>query len=760
MAFAIRAASMRAMPPKVWYGALLALGLLAACTDVDTLGVLSRPVVGPVVDVSEDGTTGQVRSFVLHADLRARVCNDDNQCDEIGDADNPLSYRASVYCNGAHARVFGVSRLDAGRLRISIDERPSGSVCSFRIVRIGTNTGGVGAERVEPITPPLYEIHGARDAGASGGRHWFELYGRFPSTGAYASARCNGSTYTVRVEYSSTGQVNVSVPPIGLPASCAFAVGGGPSRVSPYFAVRTSGVVPRLAGFLGAYAWGGYQPGYPHGQDVLAPAMGQLRDAGFTQLRVVMDPTMRAGAFNNWYNLDLGATGEGTWADCFPTADGTYRPFLPCAARRPEYRAAFSKPGVDTIAITTLDNAVLTSGRRDWTDPAALDDDVIAARVYEEYYGLARELLQTYQGTGKRFVLLNWESDNTLVCTVSEYVTDPGARAACDMAAVNPTARVEFFVKWFSLRKAAIAQAQAEAAMAGVTGVSVHGGLEIATYRLLHNQGWTSMIRCVVPRLGLTADDVVSYSAWESVNRGRLDEDLRELKALVQPAQLILGEFGYQNVSDPAQPSNVWRMVEATRAAQRQGIATAFLWNGFFNTDNRDGLLHTDGSETSAMHHLRAAMAPAPTPVGSARILGARELGPNSGGTGRRAVELYGVYPGLASGTYVAQASCEGAPYATVPIIGSALSSGDHGQINVALDAQWLDAQPQRAAERWCTFRVAPAAESQHAAWSATIGPRRLCSGEVCPTSYPNPFPDDPVPLPPGWGTCPTAATP
>src|SRR6185436_10100099 len=67
-------------------------------------------------------------------------------------------------------------------------------------------------------------IGAVTDQGSWEGRHYFELWGSFPSTSYYPRVVCNGVEVTSRREYHGPerGQINVSIPEQVRGTRCSF----------------------------------------------------------------------------------------------------------------------------------------------------------------------------------------------------------------------------------------------------------------------------------------------------------------------------------------------------------------------------------------------------------------------------------------------------------------------------------------------------------------------------------------------------------
>lgn len=112
----------------------------------------------------------------------------------------------------------------------------------------------------------------------------------------------------------------------------------------------------------------------------------------------------------------------------------------------------------------------------------------------DRFEALTRHLLETYDGTGKRFVLQNWEGDNLAQ-------PDDKTRPLPDDAAEN-------FRQWLSARQTGVERGR-DAIESDVT---VLHAAEVNFVLDAKNSGTPRLINKVIPE---TSVDLVSYSAWE-----------------------------------------------------------------------------------------------------------------------------------------------------------------------------------------------------------------------------------------------------
>jgi len=164
-------------------------------------------------------------------------------------------------------------------------------------------------------------------------------------------------------------------------------------------------------------------------------------------------------------------------------------PTLKAQAQAPYFVELFDKPFTTFILLAQTN----VSNFRDGMTPA----EMTAER--QQIYDLTAHLLNTYQDTGKTFVLQHWEGD-WLVRGHYNDTLDP-----------TPTA-IQGMIDWLNTRQAGVDQARAE--FTG-TGVKVYHAAEVNKVVNSMNTGQINVINYVVP---YTNVDMVSYSAYDSIN--------------------------------------------------------------------------------------------------------------------------------------------------------------------------------------------------------------------------------------------------
>ncbi|MDR2526095.1 MAG: hypothetical protein LBC83_07975 [Oscillospiraceae bacterium] len=159
--------------------------------------------------------------------------------------------------------------------------------------------------------------------------------------------------------------------------------------------------------------------------------------------------------------------------------------------------------------------------------------------VIASFYDAALYLLTEYAGTGKTFILQNWEADNALGYVYNEF----------------PGTSVQGMTDYFNARQAGILLARQEA---GRKGVFVYGGIEVNFLKLSPPGGAPRVADAIVPH---TNADIYLYSCWETKDKWDIGDNgeaanLAAIRTAVTQALTYLTEkapasvyFGEKNVA-------------------------------------------------------------------------------------------------------------------------------------------------------------------------------------------------------------------
>jgi hypothetical protein len=196
----------------------------------------------------------------------------------------------------------------------------------------------------------------------------------------------------------------------------------------------------------------------------------------------------------------------------------------------------------------------------------------------QEFYDLAKYLYQQYVGSGKTFILKNWEGD---------WIGLQGYNTSVNIS----NSMVSDMIAWLSAREQGVTHARQDSA--NTSGVSVFDAVEVNRVLDYAQQGLTRVINAVVPKV---RPDMVTYSSYDSTaqhgqDAGGLANSLNQaLTTIKQMApdplglgsrRILISEYGLFENSYANEA--VWRTQTILSTAKSAGIAGAFLWNVFDN---------------------------------------------------------------------------------------------------------------------------------------------------------------------------------
>ncbi|HME51454.1 MAG TPA: hypothetical protein VKM55_04510 [Candidatus Lokiarchaeia archaeon] len=189
------------------------------------------------------------------------------------------------------------------------------------------------------------------------------------------------------------------------------------------------------------------------------------------------------------------------------------------------YRSVFSKPFttyiLETFSLGFPDGYFL----KNFTTANATEEQ-------RQFYELAKYFLQAYQGTGKTFVLQDWETDWTL-------------RGSSNASVIPTPAAINGTIGWLKARQAGVDQARKEV---GQHSVRVFNAIEVNFIEPALNGNPYCAVDLVLPHVPV---DLVSYSSWDT--EANPTDFARALDYIAArevndqqfgPKNLYIGEFG------------------------------------------------------------------------------------------------------------------------------------------------------------------------------------------------------------------------
>jgi len=214
------------------------------------------------------------------------------------------------------------------------------------------------------------------------------------------------------------------------------------------------------------------------------------------------------------------------------------------------------------------------------TEPQATEEQ-------QQFYELAKYLLTTYRGTGKTFILQNWEGDWSIR---PSHLLKPSFDP-------KPTA-IRGMIKWMNARQAGVNQARKEITD---TDVKIYNACE-ANLVLQAMKGRLTVVNDVIPH---TRCDLYSYSAYDVIGSAirdpQLDESRQKFRAAMDyfaakapdsrafgDKNIYIGEFGWPSVKswknryvDEEKALRVLRLT--VEEATRWGCPLMIYWQVYEN---------------------------------------------------------------------------------------------------------------------------------------------------------------------------------
>lgn len=244
-------------------------------------------------------------------------------------------------------------------------------------------------------------------------------------------------------------------------------------------------------------------------------------------------------------------------------------------AQTAPYDQVFHMP-FKTIVMTTF-----TIANADRVQGIAHSADRLSAEE-NEFYQLTKYLYSRFSGSGKTFILKNWETDG--------FAAWMGSTSG-DI----PQFVLDDLIAWLSARQRGVTRARDEAndsSMLVLHGAEVNRVLDYA------QQGLRRAINAVVPHVNA---DMLTYSSYDATLDGsdapsmqqNLNQALQTIEKFAPDSQglgtrrILISEYGLFENERPGQAA--WRTDAILKTAKAAGIYGAFFWNLYDNECKLNG---------------------------------------------------------------------------------------------------------------------------------------------------------------------------
>ena len=228
-----------------------------------------------------------------------------------------------------------------------------------------------------------------------------------------------------------------------------------------------------------------------------------------------------------------------------------------------------------TIVMTTL-----TFANADRVQGIAQSQDRLNAEE-NEFYQLTKYLYSRFSGSGKTFVLKNWETDG--------FAAFLGSTTG-DI----PQNVVDDLIAWLSARQRGVTRARNEAHDSSVL---VLNGAEVNRVLDYAQNGLRRVINAVVPQVNA---DMLTYSSYDAMVYGSdaqsvqqsLTQALQTIEKLAPDPQglgnrrILISEYG---LFENEQPGDTWRANAVLSTAKNAGLYGSFFWNLYDNECKLNG---------------------------------------------------------------------------------------------------------------------------------------------------------------------------